>query len=173
MLFTLSWRFVGVDMKFVIQRVAHASVTVDNEVIGKIGRGFMVLVGVENDDNEKIADKLISKLVNMRIFRDENDKTNLALKDVDGDLLIISQFTLYADCKKGNRPSFVKAGNPEMAERLYEYIISECKKYYKSIEDENSPKRERVQTGSFGADMKVELLNDGPFTIILDSKEIC
>ena len=148
-------------MKFVIQRVQHASVTVDNEVIGKIGKGFMVLIGVSEEDNTEIADKMIKKLIGMRIFEDENGKTNLALKDVDGELLLISQFTLYADCKKGNRPSFIKAGNPELANSLYEYIISACKKEVPVVE-----------TGSFGADMKVELLNDGPFTILLDSDEI-
>ena len=148
-------------MKFVIQRVQHASVTVDNEVIGKIGKGFMVLIGVSEEDNTEIADKMIKKLIGMRIFEDENGKTNLALKDVDGELLLISQFTLYADCKKGNRPSFIKAGNPELANGLYEYIIAACQKEIPVVE-----------TGSFGADMKVELLNDGPFTIVLDSEEI-
>jgi D-tyrosyl-tRNA(Tyr) deacylase len=149
-------------MKFVIQRVTHASVTVDNEVIGKINQGFLVLVGVENSDTRQIADKLVNKLVNMRIFKDENDKTNLALKDVGGELLIVSQFTLYADCRKGNRPSFIRAGEPALAEELYEYVIEQCSKQI-----------DVVQHGSFGADMKVELLNDGPFTIVLDSREIC
>ena len=149
-------------MKFVIQRVQHASVTVDNEVIGKIGKGFMVLIGVSEEDNTEIADKMIKKLIGMRIFEDENGKTNLALKDVDGELLLISQFTLYADCKKGNRPSFINAGKPDMANELYEYIISRCR--------ESIPK---VEKGIFGADMKVSLLNDGPFTILLDSAEIC
>jgi D-tyrosyl-tRNA(Tyr) deacylase len=149
-------------MKFVIQRVTHASVTVDNEVIGKINQGFLVLVGVENSDTRQIADKLVNKLVNMRIFKDENDKTNLALKDVGGELLIVSQFTLYADCRKGNRPSFIGAGEPALAEELYEYVIEQCSKQI-----------DVVQHGSFGADMKVELLNDGPFTIVLDSREIC
>ena len=136
-------------MKFVIQRVQHASVTVDNEVIGKIGKGFLVLIGVSEEDNTEIADKMIKKLIGM------------ALKDVDGELLLISQFTLYADCKKGNRPSFIKAGNPELANSLYEYIIAACKKELPVVE-----------TGSFGADMKVELMNDGPFTIVLDSDEL-
>ena len=149
-------------MKFVIQRVQHASVTVDNEVIGKIGKGFLVLIGVSEEDNTEIADKMIKKLIGMRIFEDENGKTNLALKDVDGELLLISQFTLYADCKKGNRPSFINAGKPDMANELYEYIISRCR--------ESIPK---VEKGIFGADMKVSLLNDGPFTILLDSAEIC
>ncbi len=148
-------------MKFVVQRVKHASVTVDSNVIGKINKGFLVFVGVSNDDNNEIADKLIKKLIGLRIFEDENGKTNLSLSDVDGELLIISQFTLYANCKKGFRPSFTDAGNPDLANALYQYVISECKK---SIE--------KVECGSFGADMKVELLNDGPFTIILDSDNL-
>jgi D-tyrosyl-tRNA(Tyr) deacylase len=148
-------------MKFVIQRVTHASVTVEKEVIGKINQGFLVLIGVSEDDTTEIADKMVKKLIGMRIFEDENGKTNLSLQDVNGELLLISQFTLYADCKKGNRPSFIKAGNPELANSLYEYIISECRKQISVVE-----------TGSFGADMKVELLNDGPFTIVLDSAEI-
>lgn len=148
-------------MKFVIQRVTRAQVSVNNEVIGKIGKGFLVLVGIGKADDKKIADKLVQKLVNMRIFEDENGKTNLGLKDVNGELLIISQFTLYADCKKGNRPSFTEAGAPQDADRLYEYILEKCR-----------AEIETVQHGEFGADMKVELLNDGPFTIILDSREI-
>lgn len=148
-------------MKFVIQRVKHASVTVDNQVIGRIGKGFMVLIGVCEADDEKIADKMVKKLIGLRIFKDENGKTNLDLHSVGGELLLISQFTLYADCKKGNRPSFVNAANPEKANALYEYIISECKKQV-----------EVVEQGEFGADMKVELLNDGPCTIVLDSKEL-
>lgn len=148
-------------MRFVIQRVTHASVTVDGNVIGKISDGFLVLVGVENSDTEQLADKLINKLVNMRIFKDENGKTNLALKDVGGELLIVSQFTLYADCRKGNRPSFINAGNPELAEKLYEYVIEQCRKHI-----------EVVEHGSFGASMQVELLNDGPFTILLDSRDL-
>lgn len=148
-------------MKFVIQRVKHASVTVDNQVIGRIGKGFMVLIGVCEADDEKIADKMVKKLIGLRIFKDENGKTNLDLHSVGGELLLISQFTLYADCKKGNRPSFVNAANPEKANALYEYIISECKKQV-----------EVVEQGEFGANMKVELLNDGPCTIVLDSKEL-
>ena len=148
-------------MRFVIQRVTHASVTVEGKILGKIEKGFMVLIGVEENDTTTIADKMVSKLVNMRIFQDENDKMNLSLKDVDGGLLLISQFTLYADCKKGNRPSFTGAGGPDMASKMYDYIISECKKEIDVVEQ-----------GEFGADMKVELLNDGPVTIILDSKEI-
>ena len=148
-------------MRFVIQRVTRASVTVDGSVTGAIDKGFLVLIGVEESDTKDIADKMIKKLVGMRIFEDENGKTNLALADVGGSLLLVSQFTLYADCKKGNRPSFTKAGNPAMAEAMYEYIIAECRKQV-----------ENVQVGVFGADMKVELLNDGPFTVILDSAEI-
>lgn len=148
-------------MKFVIQRVNHASVTVDSEVIGKIHKGFMVLMGACDEDDEIIADKMVKKLIGLRIFEDSEGKTNLALKDVDGELLIVSQFTLYADCKKGNRPSFIKSGSPEHAEKLYEYVIEQCKKEVPV-----------VQTGSFGAEMKVALENDGPFTIILDSDEI-
>ena len=148
-------------MRFVIQRVQNASVTVESEIIGKIGQGFLVLVGVCNEDTTQIADKMIKKLIGLRIFQDENGKTNLDLKSVGGELLIVSQFTLYADCKKGNRPSFTKAGDPQMAEEMYEYIITECKKEISVVEH-----------GSFGADMKVSLLNDGPFTVILDSAEI-
>ncbi len=148
-------------MRFVIQRVKESSVSVDGKVIGQIDKGFMVLIGVSNSDTKEIADKMIKKLIGLRIFEDENGKTNLDLKSVDGSLLLISQFTLYADCKHGNRPGFTNAGAPDMANEMYEYIISECKK---SVPN--------VQTGSFGADMKVSLLNDGPFTIILDSDEI-
>ena len=149
-------------MRFVIQRVKQASVEVEQEVIGQIEEGFLVLIGVGQQDTKEIADKMIKKMLGLRIFSDENDKINRSLKDVGGNLLLISQFTLYADCKKGNRPSFVKAGTPHMANEWYEYIISEVKKEFPD-----------VQTGSFGADMKVSLLNDGPFTILLDSDEIC
>ena len=121
----------------------------------------MVLIGVGESDTKEIADKMIHKMINLRIFEDEHGKTNLGLKDVDGSLLLISQFTLYADCKRGNRPSFVKAGAPDMAKELYEYIISKCKEEI-----------EIVEQGEFGADMKVELLNDGPFTVLLDSDEL-
>ncbi|MBQ2980756.1 MAG: D-tyrosyl-tRNA(Tyr) deacylase [Lachnospiraceae bacterium] len=148
-------------MRFIIQRVTNASVTVGDNVTGKIDKGFLVLIGVSEDDTKEIADKMIKKLIGMRIFEDENGKTNLALADVGGSLLLVSQFTLYADCKKGNRPSFTKAGNPVMAEEMYEYIISQCKKEV-----------ENVQVGIFGAYMKVQLLNDGPFTIILDSEHV-
>lgn len=148
-------------MKFVIQRVTHASVTVDQNIIGSISKGFMVLIGVSDEDTTEIADKMISKMLGLRIFADENDKTNLSLKDVNGELLLISQFTLYADCSRGNRPSFVRAGKPDMAKELYEYIIRKCREIHGSAE-----------CGEFGADMKVDLLNDGPFTIVLDSEEL-
>lgn len=148
-------------MRFVIQRVQHADVAVEGEVIGKIGKGFMVLIGVGEEDTKEIADKMIKKMLGLRIFEDENGKTNLSLNDVNGELLLISQFTLYANCKKGNRPSFIEAGSPDMANAMYEYIIDECKK-----------KMPVVEKGSFGADMKVSLLNDGPFTIILDSDKL-
>ena len=144
-------------MKFVIQRVTHAEVAVEGEVIGKIGKGFMVLIGVAQDDTRVIADKMVKKLTGLRIFEDENGKTNLALKDVDGELLLISQFTLYANCRKGNRPSFIEAGAPDEANKLYEYIISEASKQVPVVEH-----------GIFGADMKVSLENDGPFTVIFD-----
>ncbi len=148
-------------MKFVIQRVQHASVTVDNEVIGKIGRGYMVLIGVSDSDDEAVADKMVDKMIKLRINEDAEGKTNLSLADVDGGLLLISQFTLYANCKKGNRPSFTEAGSPDKANALYEYIIERCK--------ERVPV---VEKGSFGAHMAVELLNDGPFTIVLDSEKL-
>ena len=148
-------------MRFVIQRVNHADVKVDGETVGKINKGLMVLIGVSNDDSKELADKMVKKLVNMRIFDDENGKTNLGLADVNGELLLISQFTLYADCKKGNRPSFTAAGGPDIANELYEYIISECKKSVPVVEK-----------GIFGADMKVSLENDGPFTLVLDSESL-
>ncbi len=148
-------------MKFVIQRVTEASVTIDRAVTGAIQKGFLVLIGISQEDDRAIADKMIKKLIGLRIFEDSQGKTNLALKDVDGQLLLVSQFTLYADCRKGNRPSFVRAGDPALARELYEYIIAECKKEIPV-----------VQTGEFGADMKISLCNDGPFTVILDSKEL-
>lgn len=149
-------------MKFVIQRVTEASCTVDGKITGQIGKGFLVLIGVSDSDNTQIADKMIKKLLGLRIFEDENGKTNLSLHDVDGQLLLISQFTLYADCKKGNRPSFTNAGKPDMANEMYHYIIDKCKEEIPVVEQ-----------GIFGADMKIALLNDGPFTIVLDSEEIC
>ena len=149
-------------MKFVVQRVSSASCMADKKITGEINNGFLVFIGVSNSDTKEIADKMIKKLIGLRIFEDTNGKTNLSLSDVNGSLLLISQFTLYADCKRGNRPSFTNAGKPDMANEMYEYIIQECRK---SISV--------VQTGIFGADMKIQLLNDGPFTIILDSDEIC
>ena len=148
-------------MRFVIQRVKHASVTVGDEVVGKIGRGYMVLIGACDADDETIADKMVDKMIKLRINRDAEGKTNLSLADVDGELLLVSQFTLYANCKKGNRPSFVDAGSPDHANALYEYIIEKCREHVPV-----------VQTGSFGEEMAVELLNDGPFTIILDSDKL-
>ena len=146
-------------MRTVVQRVSSASVTVDGNIIGKINKGFLVLLGIKSTDTKQDVDYMVKKVINLRIFRDENDKMNLSLKDVNGELLIVSQFTLYGDASGGNRPSFIEAGKPDIAIPLYEYFISECKKQI-SI----------VQTGEFGADMKVELLNDGPVTIIMESK---
>ena len=148
-------------MRFVIQRVAEASVTIDGEISGKIGKGYLVLIGVADTDTKEIADKMIRKMIGLRIFEDEQGKTNLSLADVDGGLLLVSQFTLYANCKRGNRPSFIEAGKPDMANEMYEYIIEKCRE---SVDE--------VQTGEFGADMKVQLLNDGPFTILLDSDQL-
>lgn len=148
-------------MRLVIQRVSHASVKIDDEIAGRIGRGFLVLVGIAEDDTEEILAHFADKLVKLRIFEDENGKTNLSLADVGGGLLLVSQFTLYADCRKGNRPSFTRAGGPEMANAMYEKFVSLCKQRVPV-----------VQTGRFGADMKVELLNDGPFTIIFDSRDM-
>ncbi len=146
-------------MRLVIQRVSHASVTIDNKVNGKIGKGFLVLIGISPSDTKEDADFLVRKLVNLRVFEDENEKMNLALKDVNGELLLISQFTLYANTNEGNRPSFIEAAKPDIAIPLYEYFVEECRK-----------KVPHVDTGIFGADMKVELLNDGPVTIMMDSK---
>lgn len=154
-------------MRFIIQRVTEASVSVDQQIIGSIGKGFLVLIGVSQTDTRSIADKMIKKLLGLRIFEDQDGKTNLSLQDVDGSLLLVSQFTLYADCRKGNRPSFINAGSPDLAENLYQYIIAECQRQLPGAAD-----NKRIQHGSFGADMKVSLLNDGPFTIILDSEEI-
>ena len=148
-------------MRFVIQVVKEASVKVDRETIGQIGKGYVVLIGISDSDTEAVADKMIRKMTGLRIFADENGKTNLSLADVKGSLLLVSQFTLYANCKKGNRPSFIEAGAPDKAEALYEYIIRECRE---TVPD--------VQTGRFGAEMEVGLVNDGPFTILLDSETI-
>ena len=145
-------------MKFVIQRVSCANVTVNRQIVGEINHGFVVFIGVSEVDTTEVADKLIKKLINLRIFEDENHKANLSLSDVKGELLLISQFTLYANCKKGNRPSFIEAGSPDLANSLYEYIVQECRNHVA-----------KVATGEFGAMMKVNLTNEGPFTIILDS----
>ena len=149
-------------MKFLIQVVKNASVDVNNETLGKIDRGFLVFVGVCENDTKEIADKMIRKTVNLRIFEDENGKTNLSINDIQGSMLVISQFTLYADCRKGNRPSFIKAGDPAHANELYEYILSELSDTYHI----------NTQSGEFGADMQVKLINDGPFTVMLDSDEL-
>ena len=148
-------------MRFLIQRVSSASVSVEEQVIGEIKKGFLVLIGISGSDTKEIADKMVRKLVGLRIFQDEYDKTNLDLRAVNGQLLLISQFTLYADCKKGNRPSFINAGEPEMANALYRYIVELCRREIEVVEE-----------GSFGAKMNVSLINDGPFTVLLDSDEI-
>ena len=148
-------------MRFVIQRVSHAQVTIDGQVRGSIQKGYMVLIGIGQEETEALADRMIAKMLDLRIFEDADRKSNLSLRDVDGALLLISQFTLYADCKKGKRPSFFKAGEPHMANDLYEYIIRKCKEEVRDVE-----------RGEFGAMMHVELLNEGPFTIILDSAEM-
>lgn len=144
-------------MRLVVQRVKKASVKVDEKIVGKIEEGFLVLIGIKKGDTKEQADYLVKRLCNLRIFTDENDKMNLSLKDVNGKLLIVSQFTLYGDCTQGNRPSFIEAERPEEAIPLYEYFCNQCQ--LNNIE---------VQKGIFGADMKVELLNDGPVTIILE-----
>ena len=144
-------------MRFVLQRVSHASVTVDEKTIGRIGQGYLVLIGVGKEDTREDADRLIKKMLGLRIFQDVNGKINRSIKDVDGELLLVSQFTLYADCRHGNRPGFTEAAGSAEAKELYEYIIESCKKQVPVVE-----------TGEFGADMKVELLNDGPFTILLE-----
>ena len=148
-------------MRAVIQRVLRAGVTVDAEVVCRIQKGFMILLGVSDEDTRETAKKLADKICKLRIFEDENGKTNLSLADVGGELLVISQFTLYADCRKGNRPSFIKAGAPDEANRLYEYFMDCCREHVAVVE-----------RGQFGADMKVELVNDGPFTLMLDTQEL-
>lgn len=148
-------------MRFVIQRVKEAFVRVDEQTIGAIEKGYLVLIGVSDSDTEQVADKMIRKMIGLRIFEDSEGKTNLSLADVNGSLLLVSQFTLYANCKKGNRPSFTAAGSPDKANELYEYVIQECKK---NVSD--------VQSGRFGAEMEVSLVNDGPFTILLDSDKL-
>ena len=144
-------------MRLVIQRVKNAEVKVDDKIVGKIGQGFLVLLGVTHTDTKEEADYLVKKLCNLRVFKDENDKMNLGLKDIGGELLIVSQFTLYADCTGGNRPAFINAAKPDLAEPLYEYFCEKC--------EANGI---NVERGIFGADMKVSLLNDGPVTIILE-----
>ncbi len=151
-----------IQMRFLIQRVNEAKVEVDGETVGSIGKGFLVLIGISGTDDRAVADKMIKKLTGLRIFEDENGKTNLDLKAVGGQLLLISQFTLYADCRRGNRPSFTDAGAPDKAEQLYHYIIEGCRREIEVVEE-----------GRFGAEMKVSLVNDGPFTVFLDSAEIC
>lgn len=146
-------------MKLLVQRVSSAKVDVDSKTVGKINKGFLVLIGVTHTDTKEIADYLVKKLCNLRVFKDENSKMNLSIKDVDGELLIVSQFTLYADCQHGNRPSFVNSAKPDMANELYKYFVEKCKREV-----------EKVETGIFGADMKVSLLNDGPVTIMLEKE---
>lgn len=147
-------------MKLLVQRVSSAKVDVDSKTVGKINNGFLVLIGVTHTDTREIADYLVKKLCNLRVFKDENSKMNLSIKDVDGELLIVSQFTLYADCQHGNRPSFVNSAKPDMANELYEYFVERCRKEVKNVE-----------TGIFGADMRVSLLNDGPVTIMLEKED--
>lgn len=147
-------------MRFVIQRVNHASVSINKNIVGSIGKGLLILIGVSDTDTEDMLPKFVDKIVKMRIFADENDKTNLSISDVGGELLIVSQFTLYADCRKGNRPSFINAGAPDKANDLYEKFVALCRE-----------RVNKVETGEFGADMKVSLENDGPFTIVLDSRD--
>ncbi len=144
-------------MKIVLQRVTHASVTVDGNVTGKINNGYLLLFGVGKNDTKEDCNRLADKIVNLRIFSDENGKINLSLKDVNGSILVVPQFTLYADCRKGNRPNFIQAGSPDYANELFEYFTQ----YLRN-------KGQHIETGIFGADMKVELLNDGPFTVILE-----
>lgn len=148
-------------MRIVLQRVKKAKVSVEGKTVGEIGQGYLLLLGAEDDDTEAIADRMIDKVCRLRIFQDENGKTNLSLADVGGELLVVSQFTLYADCKKGNRPSFIKAGSPDKAKALYEHAIDRCRLYV-----------DRVEHGIFGAYMEVELVNDGPFTLMLDSGQM-
>lgn len=148
-------------MRFVIQNVTEGNVSIDGNITGSVGRGFVVLIGIAQTDTEEIADKMIDKMFRLRVFEDENGKTNLNLDQVEGGLLMVSQFTLYADVKSGNRPGFSRACKPDRAEQLYDHIVAECRK-----------RNDKVGTGEFGADMKVSLVNDGPFTIILDSDEL-
>lgn len=148
-------------MKIVLQRVLEASVSVDGDIKGKIGKGYLLLVGISNEDTKEVADRMLEKVSRLRLFEDNDGKTNLSIAEVSGEVLVISQFTLYADCRKGNRPSFINAGRPDMAEELYEYMLEKCSGLF-----------EKTERGIFGADMKVSLVNDGPFTVVLDSDEI-
>ena len=148
-------------MRFVIQRVRSASVTIDGKTVSEIGQGFLVLAGVTHSDTKETADRMVKKMQGLRIFEDGDGKTNLSLKDVGGEVLLVSQFTLYADCRRGNRPGFTDAAAPQAASEMYEYIVSKTKEYVPS-----------VKTGVFGADMKVALVNDGPFTVVLDSEQL-
>ena len=148
-------------MKAVLQRVSRAAVAVDGQTMGKIEKGFLILLGVSNEDSEETGKKMADKICRLRIFEDENGKTNLSLADVGGGLLVVSQFTLYADCKKGNRPSFIKAGAPDHANRIYEYFMECCRAHVSQVEH-----------GVFGANRQIELVNDGPFTLALDSTEL-
>lgn len=150
-------------MRFVLQCVSQASCTVEGRVTGAIERGYLILAGIADSDTEETADRMLKKVAGLRIFPDENGKTNLSLAEIGGSILLISQFTLYADCRKGNRPSFVKAGKPEHAERLYRYLLERCRR-------EGIGKT--VEEGVFGADMKIALVNEGPFTLVLDSEEL-
>ncbi len=148
-------------MRIVLQRVLEAKVTIDGSVSGAIGKGYLLLLGVSATDTRELADKMIEKIGRLRIFEDENGKVNLNLDQVAGEVLVVSQFTLYADCRKGNRPSFTDAGSPAMAEELYEYVLEKCKTLFG-----------KVESGAFGADMQVSLVNDGPFTLVLDSEKL-
>lgn len=148
-------------MKAVVQRVSQAAVTIEGKTVGAIEQGYLVLLGVAQGDTLEMMQKMVKKLIDLRLFQDENGKTNLSIEDVGGEILVVSQFTLLADCKKGRRPSFVKAGNPQEAKAMYEAFVAECKK-----------RVNRVEQGEFGADMQVSLVNDGPFTLVLDSAEL-
>ncbi len=148
-------------MKIVLQRVLEASVSVEEKIIGQIGKGYLLLLGVSDTDTKEIADKMIEKISRLRIFEDSEGKVNLSINQVEGEVLVVSQFTLYADCRKGNRPSFTEAGSPALAEELYEYVLTRSEELFR-----------KVQHGEFGAEMKVSLVNDGPFTLVLDSNDI-
>ncbi len=157
----LSVRRMWISVRVVLQRVTEASVFIDGAIVGTIGRGFLLLVGASDEDTMEIADKMTDKICKLRIFADGNGKTNLSLADVGGELLVVSQFTLYADCRRGNRPGFTGAGAPDWANQIYEHVIERCRGYVSKVEH-----------GVFGADMEVKLVNDGPFTLVLDSKEL-